>query len=274
MSDARSITGFQSADRVFKFTDADDEIVLANIGDYGVENSNEQEVADLVLGWVPDGIFTNGDNSYNGDYVDDVKDYYDPYITNELFFPCPGNHDYESVGLTLIDYLDFFEPIIGRRHYYKKQFGPVTLFAMDSNIQCPDGHTSSSWQAQWLENQLALSETPWNIVSLHHAPYSSSTTSGGHGSTASARWDFSGADFVFSGHNHVYERLDNGDGSIYITNGLGGSPKYGFGTALTGSDFRYNSDFGAGKLIATPTRLVWRFYDKLGAEIDEYVLEK
>jgi len=271
MSTATLISGFSAQEDVWAYSTADNEIVLANIGDFGTEDANEQNVADLVDSWKPDAIFTNGDNSQAGtDYDDNVGDYYGSYVDRGIFWPCPGNHDWD--GGTLAAYLNYFEDSVDGRYYYAKTIGPVTLFMLDGNSVTPDGNDADSYQADWLATRAPKCRSPWKIACIHQPPYSSSAT---HGSTAASQWDFAdaGIDIVFSGHTHLYERLLV-DGQHYIVNGLGGQTIYDFSTALSTSRVRYNSLHGAGKLIVTPTKLRWGFYNYSGALIDSLIWEK
>lgn len=270
MSSAKSVVGYSSGENVWDFSHADAEVVLANISDFGTEDSNEEAVANLVVAWKPDAIFTNGDNSQaDNDYDDDVDYYYGSFVDRGIFFPCPGNHDWDDG--TLAAYFDYFSPVIGRKYYYKKQVGPLTLFMLDGNSVTPDGNTDDSYQGEWFAEQAEWCNTPWKVACIHQPPYSSSSV---HGSTADSQWDFSEMDVVFSGHDHLYERLVV-DGVNYVVNGLGGQTKYSFAAeAVDGSVVRYNSAHGAGRLIATPTKLVWEFWNVYGALIDTFTLEK
>ena len=49
---------------------------------------------------------------------------------------------------------------------------------------------------------------------------------------------------MLSGHDHDYERILV-NGFPYFVNGLGGESLYSFGTPISGSVSRYNSDYGA-----------------------------
>jgi hypothetical protein len=78
------------------------------------------------------------------------------------------------------------------------------------------------------------------------------------------QWPFGvwGADVVFSGHNHQYERLlvDDGAGEIpYVVVGLGGQGTYPFGEPAPGSVVRYNDGFGAGIIDVCDTGMRLRF---------------
>jgi predicted phosphodiesterase len=269
VSSAKLIAGYSTQEDVFKYSTADSEIVLANIGDYGTEDANETLVANLVKSWNVDAIFTNGDNSQAGtNYDADVQADYGDFVDRKKMWPCPGNHDWDDG--TAQAYLNYFAEIIEGRYYYQKTFGPVTLFMLDGNSQTPDGNDPDSYQADWLTTEVERCRSPWKVACIHQPPFTSSAV---HGSREDSQWDFTGLDIVFSGHTHLYERLYT-DGIYYVVNGLGGQTIYNFSTALSISQFRYNSLRGAGKMIVTPTRLVWRFYSYDGAMIDSLTLEK
>ena len=271
MSTEQSITGFSTGEDVFEFSAADNEVVLANISDYGNGSAAELNVANLVSGWRPDAIFTNGDNSYSTlyDYDTSIGLYYGDYVDRNLVIPSPGNHDWDDG--TLAVYLAYFAGVVKNRYYYKQTIGPVSLFMLDSNSVTPDGNTISGAQYQWLAGALAASRSPWNIVAFHHPPFTSGIV---HDPEVDMRWGFGalGADMVFNGHNHQYERLYSD--TYYIVNGAGGSSLYNFTTPASQSQFRYNTYNGAGKLIATPNKLKWEFFNYLGASIDTLTLEK
>jgi len=272
MSGATLIAGYSTQEDVFKYSTADNEIVIASIGDYGVSTLNEQNVASMVESWNPDAIFTTGDNSYNScNYNADVDPYYGGYVDRYAFYPSLGNHDYsgDSAGYPQ-NYFAYFDDTVKDRYYYKVQLGPVMLFLLDSCDETPDGNTTSGYQYTWLNTELSRCRSPWKVVVCHHPPYSSGST---HGSTSSMQWGFSGADMVFSGHEHNYERLYTG-GVYYIVNGAGGATLYNFGDALSTSQKRHNALHGAGKLIASPTKLVWRYYSYDKVLVDSIILEK
>ena len=53
----------------------------------------------------------------------------------------------------------------------------VHFFALDSDPNEPDGVTSDSTQALWLRDSLAASQETFNVVLVHHAPYTSGNPS-------------------------------------------------------------------------------------------------
>ncbi|HYG79724.1 MAG TPA: metallophosphoesterase, partial [Pyrinomonadaceae bacterium] len=249
-------------------------ITFAVIGDYGSNDANEAAVANLVKSWNPSFIVTVGDNNYpDGEAATidhTIGKYYHEYIhpytgaygagaTTNRFWPSVGNRDWENqTGARLSPYLNYFV-LPGNERYYDFVQGPVHFFMLDSDSREPDGITSSSTQAQWLQVRLASSNAPWKVVVMHHPPYSSRT------SWSNLQWPFKawGADVVLSGHAHIYERILR-DGFPYLICGLSGESLGSFSTAISGSMVRYGSDYGALKVTASSTDLTFRFITRTG----------
>jgi len=145
----------------------------------------------------------------------------------------------------------------------------VHFFVLDSDPHEPHGNSSSSVQAMWLKNSLASSTSPWNIVLLHHAPYSSAQ----HGSNATLQWPYEtwGADAVLAGHDHTYERIIKGTIPFFV-NGLGGASIYNFRTPISGSRLRYNNEYGAMLVDATDSYVNFKFINIDSQLIDSYVI--
>jgi tartrate-resistant acid phosphatase type 5 len=258
-------------------------VVFAAIGDYGSGNQDEGNVAELILGWQPNFIITLGDNNYPvgaADHIDEAigqffHSYIYPYQGSfgagaevNRFFPSLGNHDtYTNGGQPYFDYFS----LPGNERYYDFTWGVVHLFALDSVEIEPDGVGESSVQAHWLKEGLAASTSTWNIVYMHYPPYSS----GMHGSTEWTRWPYAawGADAVLAGHDHTYERLEE-DGIPYFVNGVGGAGRYDFVDILGGSLVRYNADYGAMRVEATDTSIIFEFINRAGELVDSYVINK
>lgn len=254
---------------------------FAVIGDYGHSSQPEADVAALVASWGPAFILTTGDNNYPlgeaGTIDANIGQYYHAFIApyhgaygegaNEnRFFPALGNHDWYTNAAAA--YLDYFT-LPGNERYYDLVRGPVQVFVLDSDSNEPDGIGADSAQAGWLRAGLAASETPWQIVVMHHPPY----TSGERGPVEAMRWPYAewGADVVMTGHDHFYERLEVG-GIPYLINGLGGNSIYAFSTPIPESRLRFNGDFGALLAEASATCLSLRFITQAGVLADELVL--
>ncbi len=271
-----------------------DSITFAVIGDFGKSGNNEKAVADMIKSWNPDFIITTGDNNYyEGKYSTIKKNitrYYGDFIYNydaplkyqcngiafkegiNRFFPSPGNHDANNKN-GLSPYLNYFT-LPGQENYYKFIWGPVSFYSLDSET----GDIEK--QKSWLFKELDNSQTPFNIVYFHHAPW----TTGGHSNTERMQWDFyhHKVDVVFSGHDHIYSRIEKLDekGMYYIISGLGGCSKYDCNPDKLPSDLFnvlcYNENYGAIKAMATDKQLDIKFYSvsKTNSLIDSVSIYK
>jgi tartrate-resistant acid phosphatase type 5 len=126
-----------------------------------------------------------------------------------------------------------------------------------------------SAQAAWLKSRLQASTARFQIVYMHHPPYSS----GPHGSTLEMRWPYRewGVDLVLSGHDHIYERVVVG-GLTYVVSGLGGAGPYPLRDRIPGDVFRYAGGHGASILDIDQTEIRIRFVTVEGKVIDETTL--
>jgi len=257
---------------------------FAVIGDYGTSDHIERAVAQMVESWKPEFIATVGDNNYEiGEaetidrnigkffhaYISPYKGNYGTGAATNRFFPIIGHRDWDSPN-GLQPYLDYFT-LPGNERYYDVVWGPVHLFMLDTDEREPDGATATSVQGRWLERKLAESKAPWKLVFAHHAPYSSGRVP----DFQHMRWPFKawGADAVLSGYYHVYERLFVGD-LPYFVNGLGGAFISGFGETDINSRFRYDENNGALLVDAGDAQITFRFVNRDGRIVDEYVLVK
>jgi len=256
---------------------------FAMVGDFGMDNANELEVANLIkTNFQPEFIVTVGDNNYLGPANIDaaIGKYYHAFIGNysgaygagaasNRFFPALGNHDRDG-GNGFTAHTNYFT-LPGNERYYDFVRGPVHFFLLNTDPEEPHGRAVTSVQALWFSNRLASSTAPWRIVVAHDPPYSSSEAH------AIMRWPFEewGASLVVSGDSHHYERILR-DGFPYVVNGAGGASLAGFGTPTQGSVVRYNSDHGAMLMIASATNLTCEFWSAAGGgtRIDQFTLAK
>jgi hypothetical protein len=255
---------------------------FAVIGDYGSDSTAEARVARMVSRWDPDFIITTGDNNYPsgsaetidanigrhyGRFIGSYRGAYGPGSPVNRFWPSPGNHDWGQG--TLAPYTDYFT-LPGNERYYDVTVGPIHLFALDSDALEPDGNSEGSEQARWLEAALSSSPACFDVVYFHHTAYSS----GPHGSALNMRWPFErwGADVVFGGHDHTYERVTVG-GIRYVTVGVSGNEAYGFGEPIPGSEARF-SGHGALLVTAHAGGMSFQFFDDKASEVDTYTSYK
>jgi tartrate-resistant acid phosphatase type 5 len=254
------------------------------IGDFGSRSPAEADVARLVARLRPAAIVTTGDNLYSATtYAEAVGAYYCPYIAQaptsvpcpstsmasaNAFFPATGNHDYSDGGLT--NYLGYFRALAGRTTYAVTR-GGIEFLVVDSQAAL-DSADSMQRQREWVRARALSSKARWQVVVLHHPPYSSSAV---HGSSTEFRWPFGdwGVDLVLSGHDHDYERLDV-DGTAYVVDGTGGADLYPFGPAVPGSLVRDDRHHGALILRGTRAGLLGEYWTTDGVRRDRFAIRR
>lgn len=275
--------------------------IFAVIGDYGLDGTPEADVAKLVKGWNPEFVVTTGDNNYPSGEASTIdanigkhyRKFIYPYAgsqplgtgeadaTKNRFWPCLGNHDLDTVvgGVAGKPYLDYFT-LPGNERFYDVVVGNVHLFVLNSGLNTAGSKVESfgndplSLQAEQLRYALARSTARWKVVVFHHPAYTSSASY--QPGYTDLRWDFKGmgADIVMNGHGHHYERLLVGN-LPYIVNGAGGHSLTGFhGTPVSGSQLRYNADYGAIKVSVTCTEFKTEFINRAGAVVDTFTITK
>lgn len=254
---------------------------IAVIGDYGMAGENEARVAELVKSWQPEYVITTGDNNYpagEAATIDaNIGQYYHEFIapytgsygvgaTENHFFPVLGNHDVQMANGQ--PYYDYFT-LPGNERYYSADLGTARMFALNSMPGEADGVSGDSPQGAWLQQQLADSSACWNLVVMHHPPFSS----GLHGSSDWMQWPYAawGADLVLAGHDHSYERLAH-DGIPYIVNGVGGGALYALGSPIAGSQVQFDGEYGALLIEVDRTSLRIQFMLVDGSVVDDQIL--
>lgn len=216
---------------------------FAVLGDFGTGHSASRDVAAEMLAMHAqfnfDMVLTTGDNIV-GDQ-DDAHNLADKFEipfrplleTGVRFYATLGNHDRP----TNISY----PPLnMGGQRYYTFAKRNVRFFIVDSN-----------WldrvQIAWLEQALRRSTDDWKICVFHHPLYSDGVR---HGPSLELRVILEpilvghGVDVVFSGHDHVYERLHPQKGITYFVTGAGGQSERGIApTAATAASFDEDRSF-------------------------------
>lgn len=204
----------------------DDRLRFAVIGDNGSGGRNAMRVAERMATTYqerPFGLVVHtGDIVYYGDlvsrwdqvFVRPMRPLLDAGVTVR---PVLGNHEFDHVAT--LRQLELFG-LPGR--YYSFVAGPVEFFMLDSTP--PEfGGDGGAEQLTWLERRLQESTADWQVVVLHHPPYSS----GRHGSALAAREALEpllveyGVDVVLAGHDHHYERTTPQRGVVYVVSGGG-----------------------------------------------------
>jgi predicted MPP superfamily phosphohydrolase len=168
-----------------------------------------------------DMVIMLGDNIYGPQTPQDfVAKFQRPYAqlltAGVLFYATLGNHDAPA---------NRFYPgfNMGGQRYYTYTKKNVQFFVLDSNAMDPQ-------QLAWLDHALKESITPWKICYFHHPLYSNG---GRHGSEVELRVVLEplfvryGVNVVYSGHDHIYERIRPQKGITYFVNGSSGQLRTG-----------------------------------------------
>src|SRR5262249_44199787 len=194
-----------------------DSLKFAAIGDNGTGDQPQYEIAQQMTNaharFPFDLVIMLGDNMYGGQNpADFVKKFERPYATllaaNVKFQASLGNHDRPEN----VSYAPF--NMNGQRYYtYVRR--DVRFFALDSTLMDPK-------QLAWLTSTLKDSRESWKICYFHHPLYSNANR---HGSSVDLRLLLEplfvgyGVNVVFSGHDHVYERIKPQKGIYYFVSG-------------------------------------------------------
>ena len=194
---------------------------LAVIADFGNGKQFQIDVAQQMVKsravFPFEFVITLGDNLLTGSQPSDFdKDFAVPYKplldAGVQFYATLGNHDKTNER--------FYKPFnMNGATYYTYKKGHVRFFALDSNYMDPK-------QTAWVETQLrGAGNGDWKICYFHHPLYSSAKS---HGPALDLRKVLEplfvryGVDVVFSGHEHVYERVLPQQGIYYFTEGASG----------------------------------------------------
>jgi len=224
----------------FALPAAPNSVKFAAIGDNGTGDQPQYDVANQMLRFHAkfpfDRVIMLGDNIYGGQ--DLVKKFSQPYKAlldmGVMFYASLGNHD---------DPASNRYPLwnMGGAMYYTHAAKNVRFFALDSN-------KVDQKELAWLENALKTAQEDWKICYFHHPLYSDGGT---HGSSVDVRVLFEplfvtyGVNVVFSGHDHIYERITPQKGIYYFVEGASGQLRKGDAkrSAMTAAAFDQEETF-------------------------------
>lgn len=208
------------------------------LGDFGSASANQLKVRDAYTHYMgenhTDVWLTMGDNAYlaglDQEFQTNVFDIYDSgKFKNTVFWPSPGNHDYNNnpVQQTFHELCPYYTIFTlpknaeagglasGTEDYYSYNYGNVHFLALDAyglvgNKLMAD---TTGTQAQWIKADLLANKLPWVIAYWHHPPYSKGSHDADlEGDLADIRTQFLpflekySVDLVLNGHSHSYER--------------------------------------------------------------------
>jgi hypothetical protein len=200
-------------------------VKFAAIGDNGTGERPQYEIADQMSGlhkaFPFDLVIMLGDNMYGGqqpaDFVKKFEMPYAPLLSAGVKFQASlGNHDRaENV---------MYKPYnMNGQRYYSYTKNNVRFFALDSTRM-------DDKQLAWIDTSLERATEDWKICYFHHPLYSNADR---HGASVDLRVRLEpifvkhGVNVVFSGHDHVYERLKPQKGIYYFVSGAAGQLRRG-----------------------------------------------
>lgn len=152
-------------------------------------------------------------------------------FAEHFFVPAHGNHEALATN-----YFALFS-LPGNEQWFSIDFNNATIASLNDTVPDFPGDIEFD-QSAFMEDKLGASTAQWKMAMHHQPTYSSCTT---HGSREDIRdwwapvFDETGVDFVFSGHNHIYERsyplkagaqVPANQGTTYLVTGGAGAPLY------------------------------------------------
>jgi 3',5'-cyclic AMP phosphodiesterase CpdA len=241
-------------------------VKFAVLGDNGSGDQGQDDIASQMAAahglFRYDFVIMLGDNFYGSQSPPELVRKFDrPYRplldAGVTFHAAIGNHD----EVFTINY----PPLnMGGRRYYTYARKQARFFVLDTNIL-------DAPQLRWFETALQEAREPWKIAYFHHPIYGNA---GRHGSAVDIRVLLEplllryGVDVVFSGHDHVYERLRPQKGIHYFVAGSGGKLRRGDlnPTATTAAGFDQEQAFMVVEIDGD--ELWFQTISRVGATVD------
>ena len=253
---------------------------FAVIGDSGRWSTEQRQTAAQLgterEGFPFDFVLMLGDNNYGdgspGSYVPRFEEPFKPLLdANVKFYAAVGNHDQgPQLNYPLFN-------MSGHRYYtFERTAGvvPPVVGDMGNRVRffAVDTVNLDAEQMVWLDRELSESKADWKIVYMHHPLYSS------------GRYAFSSAllrrtleqtliehqvDVVFSGHEHLYERMRPQSGVMYFVSGAAGSVRTGDLRPSSHQAKGYDGDLSFMLVEIAGNTLYFQAVNRIGERIDE-----
>ena len=245
-------------------------VVMGDNGDGSREQADvAEQMASLHQHFRYNLVLMVGDNFYGSQRPSDLEQKVArPYRTlldaGVTFQAALGNHDNESSTIK-------YPPLnMNGRRYYSFVRPGVRFIVLDTNVLDAE-------QLRWAEDVLRRATEPWRIAYFHHPLYGNAKR---HGSNVDLRVLLEplllahGVQVVFSGHDHVYERLKPQKGIYYFVTGSGGKLRKGGleVTDSTAAGFDQDQVFLAAEI--TSEALHFQAISRTGQTVDSGVLRR
>lgn len=255
----------------------------ANAGVGPIDGSHltrQTTIANLMKTWSPLLYLFGGNNSYPTGNTGDLNSAWSLWtaqITAKTIYPGYGRHENDNLGVNQKVKFPYVDQI---NRYFSVTQNQVTFYFLDAGLNSalaltdPIGNDPASDQIEWLQAQLAISKTHWNIVVIPEVGWSSVTGA----AITNLRWPWRQLipgreiDLVICGGPAAYERLLV-DGTPIINAGNGGADLTTFGT-LDPNSLVQALKYGALKLSVFNDILRVKAYDLNGYKFDDLTIKK
>jgi acid phosphatase type 7 len=257
------------------------EVLVAVAGDIACDpdalpvsgQCRDAATAELILSRNPAIVLALGDTQYVNGSLNDFLRAYDTTWGQfkDITYPTVGNHEYLSGNAN--GYHNYFGSRAGGvKGYYAFDVNGWRLYSL--NAECD--RINCNEERDWMRADVLAHPGTCQLMFMHRPLYSS----GGHESNFGRRFWVVGYNNKFelalAGHDHRYERFApmNPSGAIDAAGirsfivGTGGKSLFGKGNAATGSQFRYNLNYGVLFLTLRPGSYDWEFRTIADALID------
>jgi 3',5'-cyclic AMP phosphodiesterase CpdA len=249
-----------------------DSLKFAVIGDNGTGERAQYEVAAQMTRvhqtFRYDLVIMLGDNMYGSqrpaDFAKKFEQPYAPLLAAGVMFQASlGNHDRpENVS---------YKPYnMNGQRYYTYVRKNVRFLALDSTQLDPA-------QLTWLDTTLASAREDWKICYFHHPLYSNADR---HGSSTDLRvllepvFVKHGVDVVFSGHDHVYERVKPQKGIAYFVSGAAGQLRKGNMRPTDQTAAYFDQDQSFMIVEVAGDELYFQALSRTGASVDAGMIQR
>lgn len=246
---------------------------FAVIGDMGTGAAPQYEVVEQMVQarqkFPFEFVITMGDNLQSGgsgasNIEKKFEQPYKPLLNAGVTFHAVlGNHDSSNER--------FYKPFnMNGQKYYTFKKSNVRFFALDSNYM-------DKQQFSWFEKELQNSGSDWKICYLHHPLYTSASF---HDASTDLRLMLEplfmkyGVQIVFSGHNHVYERIKPQNGVYYFTEGASGELRKGNLKKSDLTAFGYDQDQSFMLVEIAGEEFSFQTISRTGVTVDSGVIQR
>lgn len=239
------------------------------------DDCQQLATAEVAESLHPDAVLLVGDLQYEHARADEFARSFDPSWGRfkAITHPVAGNHEYDTDGAA--PYFDYFGDAAGPRDrgWYSFELGAWHVVALNSNCSEVGGCGEGSAQLAWLRADLAQHPARCVMAYWHHPRWSNSS----HGDNTKVApfvqtlYD-AGAELVFTGHDHNYQRfqprnpsgeLDDASGLREFVVGMGGRDRYKI-RSEDGADAGTDDSFGVLSVTLRPEGYDWRYVPAAG----------